>query len=72
MMASPREELAGDFAVGQAAGDLDEDLGLPGQVGKCARRALGRPPGEGPTITPSKLQVKAQLRSKIEYSSGTP
>ena len=29
-----QEEQAGDFAVGQAAGDLDENLGLPGgQVG---------------------------------------
>ena len=37
------EELAGDFAVGQAAGDLDEILGLPGGRGRVARAAR---PGE--------------------------
>jgi hypothetical protein len=41
------EELAGDFAVGQAAGDLDENLGLPGGSGPvvraaCSREAAGR------------------------------
>jgi hypothetical protein len=37
------EELAGDFAVGQTAGNVDENLGLAArQVGECGPRTLRR------------------------------